>query len=70
MLSRLHGALRRWLWAWAVVLAAMIALAWILGSWSSASNIVRSVLVVIGGGYFAWLIVSGWIEWRQRRRSG
>jgi len=21
------------------------------------------------GGYFAWLVVSGWIEWRQRRRS-
>jgi hypothetical protein len=48
----------------------MIALAWMLGSWSSASNIVHSVLFVIGGGYFAWLIVSGWIEWRQRRRNG
>jgi threonine/homoserine/homoserine lactone efflux protein len=48
----------------------MIALAWMLGSWSSASNIVHSVLFVIGGGYFAWLIVSGWIEWRQRRLNG
>jgi hypothetical protein len=69
VLDRLHKALRRWLWAWAVVLAVMVALAWILGSWKTASNIVHSVIFVLVGGYLAWLIIAGWVEWRQKRRN-
>jgi threonine/homoserine/homoserine lactone efflux protein len=67
--SRLHKWLRRWLWAWATTLAVIVALAWILGSWSTASNVVHSVILVGVGGYLAWLIVTGWIEWRQQRRK-
>jgi len=64
--SRLHKWLRRWLWAWAATLAAIVALAWMLGSWSTASNVVHSVILLGVGGYLAWLIVAGWIEWQRR----
>jgi len=54
------------LWAWATTLAVIVALAWILGSWSTASNVVHSVILLGVGGYLAWLIIAGWIEWRQQ----
>jgi threonine/homoserine/homoserine lactone efflux protein len=57
------------LWAWAATLAVIVALAWILGSWSTGSNVVHSLILLGVGGYLAWLIVTGWIEWRQQRRN-
>jgi len=67
-MRRVGGLARRWLWAWAFMLAVTLVVAWLLGSWQGATNIIRSILFVAGGAYFAWLIVAGWIEWRNREK--
>jgi 4-amino-4-deoxy-L-arabinose transferase-like glycosyltransferase len=67
--ARFHSWLRGWLWVWVIILAVMVALAWMLGSWSTAWNVAQSFALVLTGACLAWLIVAGWLEWRQQRRK-
>jgi len=68
-MKRFHLWARRWLWTWALMLAVTLVVAWLVGSWHGATNIVRSILFALGAAYFCWLIVAGWIEWRQRNNG-
>ena len=66
MLGRLHAWLLWWLWARAITLAAFVALAWLLGSWTTAWHVLAALMCSITVVILGELFVAGWRESRRR----
>jgi hypothetical protein len=66
----LHRWLRRWLWSYAISLAAVVALGWAFGSLSSGWHVVEVAMVALTASVVAVLVAAGLLDWRRRRNGG
>jgi hypothetical protein len=67
--SRLNAWLRGWLWYFAFLIAASIAIGWFVGGFQKGSQFVLWPLSAIAALLLSYYIVDGWFEWRRRRRT-